>query len=153
MVADVVVAVLLLSGCSLFLVAAVGAVRFPDVLTRMHATTKAATIGLVLLLAAAAVGIDSAAARSLLALVAVFQFLTAPRGGPHDRARRLPRGGVRRRGPGGGRPRGGRGRRSGAAGAARPLSSLEERQEEAPPPLTAHRLLPLVVAAAVACSS
>ena len=78
MLADVVVSVLLLSGCALFIVAAVGAVRFPDVLTRMHPTTKAATVGLVLVLAAAAVGVDDPAARTLLALVAVFQFITAP---------------------------------------------------------------------------
>ena len=47
-VVDVAGAVLLLLGAFLCLAAAVGLVRFPDVLSRMHAATKPQTLGLLL---------------------------------------------------------------------------------------------------------
>lgn len=77
-VVDVVSAVLALAGCLLTLLAAVGAVRFPDVLSRMHATTKAATLGLLLILLAALLQAPDWQSRSLIVLVGVFQLLTAP---------------------------------------------------------------------------
>ena len=77
-VADGLVVVLLVLGALLGLVAAVGILRLPDVLSRMHATTKPATLGLVLLLLAAAIHLDSLADSILVLLVIVFQFVTAP---------------------------------------------------------------------------
>lgn len=77
-VVDVVSAVLLLSGSALALVAAIGLVRFPDVLTRMHAATKPQTLGLLLVLAGLALRVREPGALTIIALVAVFQLLTAP---------------------------------------------------------------------------
>ncbi|MEH3068771.1 MAG: monovalent cation/H(+) antiporter subunit G [Aeromicrobium erythreum] len=48
---DVASGALLLLGSALALVAAIGLVRFPDVLTRMHAATKPQTLGLLMVLA------------------------------------------------------------------------------------------------------
>lgn len=71
-------AVLMLAGTFFMLVAAIGLLRLPDLYTRMHAVTKAGTlgIGLVLVSAAVAFGDLSVAARALVALL--FVLLTAP---------------------------------------------------------------------------
>ena len=52
---DMVTAVLVLGGSTLALTAAIGVVRFPDTLTRMHAATKPQVLGLLLVLAGAAI--------------------------------------------------------------------------------------------------
>ncbi|CAA9341035.1 MAG: Na(+) H(+) antiporter subunit G [uncultured Frankineae bacterium] len=70
--------VLLLTGVALALVAAVGLVRLPDVLSRMHAATKPATLGLLLITVGAALRMPEAGDAVKLLLVAAFQFLTAP---------------------------------------------------------------------------
>lgn len=75
---DVVSAVLMLSGVALALVAALGLVRFPDVFSRMHAATKPATLGLLLVCVGAALVLDEGGDRAKLLLVAAFQFVTAP---------------------------------------------------------------------------
>ena len=79
-VLDVVAAVLLLSGVALTLLGAVGLLRFPDVLTRMHAQTKPAVLGLLLVLAGTAVEVRSSGLAGTLLLVAAFQVLTSPVG-------------------------------------------------------------------------
>ena len=73
-------AVLMLTGSALSLLAGVGLHRFPDVFARMHAATKPATLGTVLLLAGAAVIVDDARVTAALTLVAALQFITAPVG-------------------------------------------------------------------------
>lgn len=78
MMLDAVGAVLLLAGVVLTLVAGVGLVRFPDVFTRMHAVTKPATLGLLLVCVGAALVMDDGSDRAKLLLVAAFQFVTAP---------------------------------------------------------------------------
>ncbi|WP_104116254.1 monovalent cation/H(+) antiporter subunit G [Arthrobacter sp. B1805] len=78
MVNDVVVSVLLISGALLSLAAAVGLVRFPDLLSRMHAATKPQVLGLLLLLLALAVEFESWVLVPLLVLCWVFQLLTSP---------------------------------------------------------------------------
>ena len=80
-VIDVAAAVLLLSGSVLAVLAGVGLQRFPDVFARIHAATKATTLGLVLIVAGAALSIGDAGDAgdaAKLALVAVLQFVTAP---------------------------------------------------------------------------
>lgn len=77
---DAVVAGLLLSGVALTLIATVGIHRFPDVFARMHAASKPATLGLLLVLAAAAVRATSGSDVTKLVLVAILQLLTAPTG-------------------------------------------------------------------------
>jgi multicomponent Na+:H+ antiporter subunit G len=75
---DVVSAVLLLTGVGLAVLAGLGLVRFPDVFSRMHAATKPATLGLLLVMLGAALRQDSGSNATKLLLVAAFQFLTAP---------------------------------------------------------------------------
>lgn len=59
-------------------IAAIGLLRLPDLYTRMHAVTKAGTLGIGLVLVAAAVAFAdlSVAARAVVALL--FVLLTAP---------------------------------------------------------------------------
>ncbi len=76
--ADVLSAVLLLSGVALALIAGLGLVRFPDVFSRMHAATKPTTLGVLLVTVGAALQVDTGGDRVKLLLVAAFQFLTAP---------------------------------------------------------------------------
>ena len=78
MVVDVLSAVLLLAGCVLALTAALGLVRLPDIFSRMHAATKPATLGLLLVMLGAVLQIHSPDNRAKLLLVAVLQFVTAP---------------------------------------------------------------------------
>lgn len=75
---DAVGAALLLAGVALTVVAGVGLVRFPDVFSRMHAATKPATLGLLLVCVGAALVMDDGSDRAKLLLVAAFQFVTAP---------------------------------------------------------------------------
>lgn len=75
---QVLVAVMLLLGCLLGLLAAVGLHRFPDLFCRMHAATKPATLGLVLVALAVGLTVNSSGAIIKLLLVVVLQFLTAP---------------------------------------------------------------------------
>lgn len=71
--------VLLLLGAGWVLLAAVGVLRFDDVYARMHAATKATTLGLLLVLGGAATHLAGEDAAKL-ALVGVLVFLTAPIG-------------------------------------------------------------------------
>jgi len=73
-------AVLVLLGGAFSLIAAIGVVRMPDVYTRMHASTKAGTLGVGLL--AVALAVVSAEAMVTLKALAVVVFLigTAPIG-------------------------------------------------------------------------
>ena len=64
-----------LVGTLFTLLAAVGVVRFPDVLARMHALTKASTVGLVLALVGAAIALDSTNDRTSLLLACALQIL------------------------------------------------------------------------------
>lgn len=74
---DVVSAVLLLSGGCLSLLAAVGLLRFPDTVSRLHASAKAQTVGLLLILVGTAIQLAPSQGL-LLMLVAGFQLLTTP---------------------------------------------------------------------------
>lgn len=76
--ADVASMVCLLGGALLAFAAGVGALRFPDLLARMHAATKPQVLGLVLCLIGLALRLRSGGAVWALVLVAVFQMLTAP---------------------------------------------------------------------------
>lgn len=74
-----IIAGLLMVGGTLFtLIAVIGLLRLPDLYTRMHAVTKAGTLGIGLLLVSAAVafGSISVVARALVAIL--FVLITAP---------------------------------------------------------------------------
>ncbi|WP_462417313.1 monovalent cation/H(+) antiporter subunit G [Kytococcus sp. Marseille-QA3725] len=70
--------VLMLLGSLLSVIAAIGLLRFPDLLTRMHAATKPQTLGLVLLGAGLALFIREWPVWGAIFLTVLFQFLTAP---------------------------------------------------------------------------
>jgi multicomponent Na+:H+ antiporter subunit G len=78
LVADIAGALLLLLGALLCFAAAVGLLRFPDVLSRMHSATKPQTLGLLLLVAGVALEVREVKVLGLLFLAAVLQLLTAP---------------------------------------------------------------------------
>jgi multicomponent Na+:H+ antiporter subunit G len=77
-IADVVAITCLLAGSLLCLTAGLGLLRFPDVLTRMHAGTKPQVLGVLLVMVGAAIRLHGWSATWMLLLVAVFQMLTAP---------------------------------------------------------------------------
>ena len=75
---DLVTAALVVAGGLFGLIAAIGMLRLPDMITRMHASTKAGTLGAGLIMAAVAIhfmeiGITLRAAAAIL-----FLLLTAP---------------------------------------------------------------------------
>jgi multicomponent Na+:H+ antiporter subunit G len=76
--ADTLAAVCLLLGAMLALIAAVGVLRFPDVLTRMHSATKPQVLGLLLLLLGLGLRLREPGSIGILVLVGVFQLATAP---------------------------------------------------------------------------
>ncbi len=75
---EVVAYALILTGAALNVLAGLGLNRFEDVFARMHAATKSATLGLLLVLAGAAFLIDDVGDAVKLALVGVLQLVTAP---------------------------------------------------------------------------
>jgi multicomponent Na+:H+ antiporter subunit G len=75
---DVLAGALILLGSAFTLAAAVGVLRFPDVLSRMHAATKPQTLGIVLVLSGAALRLRDSVDVWMLLLVIGFQLLTAP---------------------------------------------------------------------------
>jgi multicomponent Na+:H+ antiporter subunit G len=77
-VADVAAAVCMLAGAFLAFAAGVGILRFPDLLSRMHAATKPQVLGLVLMLIGVALRVHVWSVVGMLVLVVVFQLLTAP---------------------------------------------------------------------------
>lgn len=77
-VLDFVSGLFLLAGSLLCLFAAIGLVRFPDLLSRMHAATKPQVLGLVLVMVGVGLGLRSGLDVGMLVLVAVFQLLTTP---------------------------------------------------------------------------
>jgi multicomponent Na+:H+ antiporter subunit G len=75
---DTIAGVCLVVGAFLSLAAGVGLLRFPDLLSRMHAATKPQILGLVLVLAAIALSDRSWTTLLALTPVLLFQLLTAP---------------------------------------------------------------------------
>lgn len=75
---EILAGVLLLGGAAFSLVSALGVLRLPDVLIRMHASSKAGTLGAGMILAAVAVlyGTDEIVARAIAAIF--FLLLTVP---------------------------------------------------------------------------
>lgn len=68
-------------GVVLTLLAAIGVLRFPDVLMRSSAATKAAGLGVACVLVGAALVFGTLEAGVKLSLAVILQFLTAPVGG------------------------------------------------------------------------
>jgi multicomponent Na+:H+ antiporter subunit G len=70
-------ALLLLSGF-LSMAAGIGVLRFPDVLTRLHAGTKPQVLGLAVVLLAIVLRVPSWGVLSTVVLIMTFQLLTQP---------------------------------------------------------------------------
>jgi multicomponent Na+:H+ antiporter subunit G len=70
--------ILLATGAFFMLVAAIGVLRMPDLLMRMHAATKAGTLGAGLLLLAVAVHFGQAGITIRALATVTFLLLTAP---------------------------------------------------------------------------
>jgi len=77
-VLEVLSAVLVLAGSALAFTAAIGVVRFPDTLTRMHAATKPQVLGLLLVLGGAAIRLRGYTDIGMIILTAMFTLITAP---------------------------------------------------------------------------
>ena len=73
LVVDLVVGASVIVGSVLVMLAGLGVLRFPDLFSRMHAATKATTLGLGLIGVAAALAVDDVAGRVVAAV-----FVTAP---------------------------------------------------------------------------
>ncbi|GAB2693582.1 multicomponent Na+:H+ antiporter subunit G [Microbacterium marinum] len=69
---------LILAGALLCLTAAIGLLRFRDVPTRLHAATKPQVLGLLLIVIAVGIELQSWAAVAFLVPVMLIQFATAP---------------------------------------------------------------------------
>ncbi len=77
-VADVIAVACLLVGAFFCLTAGAGLLRFPDVLSRMHAGTKPQVLGILLIMVGGAIRLQGWSATWMLLLVAAFQLITAP---------------------------------------------------------------------------
>jgi multicomponent Na+:H+ antiporter subunit G len=76
--ADVISAVLLLTGSVFVVLASAGLWRFDDLFSRTHAATKAITLSVLLVIAAAAFRMEHAPDLVKLLLAAVLQLIGAP---------------------------------------------------------------------------
>ena len=77
-VIDVVSAVFMIVGAFMSLAAAIGLLRFPDLMSRMHAATKPQVLGLFLLLAAVGLQLRTWWVWPVLLVAWIFQLLTVP---------------------------------------------------------------------------
>jgi multicomponent Na+:H+ antiporter subunit G len=94
MIAEVAIAALLLFALFFQAVAALGVVRMPDFYTRMHAVSKAETLGVLFTLAALAVSAGLSLVTVKLVMLALFLFLANPTS-THAIGRAALRAGVR----------------------------------------------------------
>ncbi|MCS5735987.1 monovalent cation/H(+) antiporter subunit G [Herbiconiux daphne] len=75
---DVITAALVLLAALMCFAAGVGLIRFPDVLSRLHAATKPQILGLIAIVADVAVTNPSVGTITLALAIVFFQSLTAP---------------------------------------------------------------------------
>lgn len=76
--ADVVALACLAAGAFLCLTAGLGLLRFPDVLSRMHAGTKPQSVGVLLIMIGGMIRLQGWTNAWMLLLVGAFQLATAP---------------------------------------------------------------------------
>ncbi|WP_030160842.1 monovalent cation/H(+) antiporter subunit G [Glycomyces sp. NRRL B-16210] len=77
-VLDTIAAVCMITGALLSLAAGVALLRFPDLMSRMHAATKPQVLGLLLMLTGCAIRIGALVDITTMVLIAIFQLATAP---------------------------------------------------------------------------
>ena len=76
--AEIAVGLLILVSAFLSMAAGIGIVRFPDVLTRLHAATKPQVLGLAAVLLAIVLQVPTWGVLTTIVLVMTFQLLTQP---------------------------------------------------------------------------
>jgi multicomponent Na+:H+ antiporter subunit G len=74
----ILISFLLISGSVFILLAALGTLRFPDLLSWIHATTKATSFGLLLTLIGVGLSFNTLLVYFKVFLVIIFIYLTAP---------------------------------------------------------------------------
>jgi multicomponent Na+:H+ antiporter subunit G len=77
---DILIGVFLLLGGFFCVIAAIGVLRLPDVLTRMHASTKAGILGSSLILIGAAIYLQDTQLTARVIAIILFLMLTSPIG-------------------------------------------------------------------------
>lgn len=77
---DILIGLFLLSGGFFALIAAIGVLRLPDVLTRMHASTKAGILGSSLILVGGAIHLQDTEVTVRVIAIILFLMLTTPIG-------------------------------------------------------------------------
>ena len=77
---NIIIALFLLLGGFFALIAAIGVLRLPDVLTRMHASTKAGVLGSSLILIGAAIYLAETEVTARVVATILFLMLTSPIG-------------------------------------------------------------------------
>ncbi len=80
MIIDVIGGSLVVVGSALTALGAFGLIRFPDVFTRMHAATKAATVGVIAMTMAASIEAGALSGTLILLIVVALLFLSGPLG-------------------------------------------------------------------------
>jgi multicomponent Na+:H+ antiporter subunit G len=75
---DVLAGIALLAGAAFALVGALGLLRFPDVFTRMHAASKAGTLGSGFCLVAVALSAHAGDVATRAVVAVIFLMITAP---------------------------------------------------------------------------
>jgi multicomponent Na+:H+ antiporter subunit G len=75
---DIIIGIVLLLGSFFILVSSVGLLRMPDLFTRMSATTKASTLGVVLVMLGTALIWQDIGITARVVIIISFLFLTAP---------------------------------------------------------------------------
>ncbi|HER08355.1 MAG TPA: monovalent cation/H(+) antiporter subunit G [Bacteroides sp.] len=75
---EMLISILMLSGTLFILIAALGLIRFKDLYSRMHATTKATSFGLLLLVVGVALFFFTGIVLLKAILIVLFIYLTAP---------------------------------------------------------------------------
>ena len=78
MIAEYITAILLVVGGAFCAIAALGVLRFPDTLSRLHAATKAGSFGGSCLLIAALIYFQNAFVTFEVILIILFFYLTTP---------------------------------------------------------------------------
>lgn len=78
MIAGIIEGALVLVGCVLILVSAVGILRMPDLFTRLQVTSKASVLGMACILSAAAIHFADPAVTTRVVVIIAFVVLTMP---------------------------------------------------------------------------
>lgn len=76
--AEIIISVLILLGSFFILIASIGMVRFKDLFGRLHASTKATSFGILLLLVGVSVYFNDVNVYVKTVLIVLFIYLTAP---------------------------------------------------------------------------